>query len=53
MTDEGQVCISGIGNVFTAGDFLLGPKTVVEAVASAKTAVNAIISRYGRKQETE
>jgi glutamate synthase (NADPH/NADH) small chain len=51
VTEEGQVRIEGIDNVFMAGDFLLGPKTVVEAVASARTAVNAIIARYGRKAE--
>ena len=53
VTEEGQVCISGIGNVFAAGDFLLGPKTVVEAVASARVAVQSIISRYGRKPQAE
>ena len=30
-------------NIYTAGDFLLGPKTVVHAVATARTAVEAII----------
>ena len=34
----------GFANVWRAGDFALGPRTVVEAVASAKEAVNAIIS---------
>ena len=32
-----------IANVFCAGDFILGPKTVVEAVASARTAVDGIL----------
>ena len=34
----------GISNVYAAGDLLLGPRTVVEAVASARKAVDAIIS---------
>ena len=51
VTEDGQVIIKGIDNVFAAGDFLTGPKTVVEAVASARKAVNAIIARYGRKAE--
>ena len=34
--------VEGLSNVWLAGDFLLGPKTVVEAVASARTAVSAI-----------
>lgn len=34
----------GISNVFAAGDLLLGPRTVVEAVASARKAVDAILS---------
>ena len=34
----------GFANVWRAGDFAMGPRTVVEAVASAKEAVNAIIS---------
>ena len=33
----------GLKNVFKAGDFLTGPATVVEAVASARTAVNEMI----------
>lgn len=48
---DGQVDIPGIDNVFAAGDFVLGPKTVVEAVASARKAVNAIIARYGKHAE--
>ena len=39
--------VNGVGqtsfpDVFLAGDFLLGPKTVVQAVQSAKTAVQGI-----------
>jgi len=44
-TDEnGKVLLEGDapGAVFVAGDFLLGPKTVVEAVGSARSAVNGI-----------
>ena len=33
----------GISNVYAAGDLLLGPRTVVEAVASARKAVDTII----------
>ena len=33
----------GLKNVYKAGDFLTGPATVVEAVASARTAVNEMI----------
>ncbi|MBR6857959.1 MAG: FAD-dependent oxidoreductase [Bacteroidales bacterium] len=51
VSEEGQVNLPGIDNVFAAGDFVLGPKTVVEAVASARKAVNAIIARCGRKTE--
>lgn len=40
VTDEFQQ--TGIPGVFLAGDFILGPATVVEAVASAKTAVAGI-----------
>ena len=36
VTGEDQQAMPGL---FIAGDFLTGPKTVVEAVASAKTAV--------------
>ena len=32
----------GFENVFLAGDFLTGPKTVVEAVASAREALEAM-----------
>lgn len=36
--------IAGLENVFSAGDFATGPRTVVEAVASARRAVDAILS---------
>ena len=36
--------VEGLANVWLAGDFLLGPKTVVEAVASARTAVNDLMA---------
>jgi len=41
---EGQK-VSGLKNVWVAGDFCLGPKTVVEAVASARTAVMDMTSQ--------
>jgi len=37
--------VSGLKNVWVAGDFCLGPKTVVEAVASARTAVMDMTSQ--------
>ena len=37
-------------NVWLAGDFLTGPATVVEAVASAKTAVQEIIEKLTGNQ---
>ena len=37
-----QEAAEGLENVWLAGDFLTGPATVVEAVASARTAVEAI-----------
>jgi glutamate synthase (NADPH/NADH) small chain len=40
-----QEAAEGLENVWLAGDFLTGPATVVEAVASARTAVEAIKSR--------
>ena len=43
VTSEGGK-VEGLGNVWVAGDFILGPKTVVEAVASARSAVNDIIA---------
>ena len=39
--------VEGLSNVWLAGDFLLGPKTVVEAVASARTSVSAIQAQLG------
>ena len=49
--EDGQVEIEGIDNVYLAGDFRTGPKTVVEAVASARTAVNAIIARFSKTEQ--
>ena len=46
VDEDGLAAIQGIDNVYVAGDFLFGPKTVVEAVASARKAVDAIISRF-------
>ena len=37
--EDGHLCT----NVWTAGDFLLGPRSVVEAVASARKATDSII----------
>ena len=47
LDEGGWVKVNGVGqtsfpDVFLAGDFLLGPKTVVQAVQSAKTAVQGI-----------
>jgi glutamate synthase (NADPH/NADH) small chain len=42
VSETGKV--EGLSNVWLAGDFLLGPKTVVEAVASARIAVNDLIA---------
>lgn len=36
--------VKGLSNVWVAGDFILGPKTVVGAVASAREAVSAIMA---------
>ena len=36
--------VQGLSNVWEAGDFLLGPRTVVEAVASARVAVNDMLA---------
>ena len=41
---EGQR-VEGLPNVWVAGDFCLGPRTVVEAVASARIAVDSIASQ--------
>ena len=53
VNEDGLAGIEGIDNVYVAGDFLFGPKTVVEAVASARKAVEAIIARFGQKAEGE
>ena len=42
VSEAGKV--EGLSNVWLAGDFLLGPKTVVEAVASARVAVNDLMA---------
>jgi glutamate synthase (NADPH/NADH) small chain len=42
VTSEGGR-VEGFSNVWMAGDFVLGPKTVVEAVASARSAVSSIL----------
>jgi len=41
---ELQEAAEGLKNVYKAGDFLTGPATVVEAVASARTAVNEMMT---------
>ena len=46
VDENGLASIQGIDNVYVAGDFLFGPKTVVEAVASARKAVDAIVARF-------
>lgn len=51
VDENGLASIQGIDNVYVAGDFLFGPKTVVEAVASARKAVDAIIARFGAMTE--
>ena len=43
VLSEGQK-VEGLSNVWVAGDFCLGPKTVVEAVESARTAVNDMMN---------
>ena len=43
-TSEGGK-VEGLSNVWVAGDFILGPKTVVEAVASARSAVNEMMEK--------
>jgi len=43
---EGQQ-VQGLSNVWVAGDFCLGPKTVVEAVASARIAFADILRACG------
>ena len=49
MTETGWPSVdeyqkTSLDNVYVAGDFILGPSTVVDAVASAKKAVRGIIS---------
>ena len=44
LVTEGQQ-VQGLDRVWEAGDFLLGPRTVVEAVASARIAVNDMMAR--------
>ena len=47
FTDEGgrmSFQDSGKANVFVAGDFTLGPKTVVEAIGSARAAADGILT---------
>ena len=47
VTDEGNRMAfqdDGPANVFVAGDFTLGPKTVVEAIVSARTATDGIMN---------
>jgi glutamate synthase (NADPH/NADH) small chain len=51
VDENGLASIQGIDNVYVAGDFLFGPKTVVEAVASARKAVDAIIARFSAMTE--
>ena len=41
---ELQEAAEGLKNVYKAGDFLTGPATVVEAVASARAAVNEMMT---------
>jgi glutamate synthase (NADPH/NADH) small chain len=45
--------VQGLANVWEAGDFLLGPKTVVEAVASARIAVNDMIAALDSSLRSE
>ncbi len=49
LSADGQ--LEGLDHVWAAGDFRLGPKTVVEAVASAREAVEAILSQLGPQTE--
>ena len=41
---ELQEAAEGLKNVYKAGDFLTGPATVVEAVASTRAAVNEMMT---------
>lgn len=45
--ETNEVNRTSFGNVFVAGDFILGAKTVVEAVQSAKTAVHGMLALMG------
>ena len=42
--------VEGLPNVWVAGDFCLGPRTVVEAVASARTAVSSVMAQLTDNQ---
>ena len=46
VLEDGRIDLPDCGNVYAAGDFVLGPRTVVEAVASARVAVEAIIEKF-------
>ena len=46
-----QRSAEGLSNVWLAGDFLLGPRTVVAAVASARDAVQAIVAQLCPEEE--
>ena len=46
VADSGLV--AGFDNVYVAGDYRLGPRTVVEAVASARKAVEAVAMMVGK-----
>ena len=50
LLDERQ-CVQGLSHVWVAGDFCLGPRTVVEAVASARTAVDAMLACFAPQVE--
>ena len=44
--EDGRILLPGCDNVYAAGDFVLGPRTVVEAVASVRRAVDTILNRF-------
>jgi len=46
ILEDGRIDLPDYGNIYAAGDFVLGPSTVVEAVASARTTVDAILNRF-------
>ena len=55
VDEDLHISVPGCDNIWVAGDFALGPKTVVEAVASTKVAVASILARLGvhpRDKET-